>query len=604
MASTSNLHTFHIPVMGTGFTIDSPLKVARFGISSVVSIIDHRLIELVREYYSKQFGKNYTPIDEYEPDGRANQITAYLNFLHDTVNEQLESIKKEPFEPHTEITKYFELLPETSPLKIKYLKMLEAQGEVKLELQEGLRAEMKAGSIDVNVMTKLDKDNKNKKHQDLPIEFNDAHAAVRGFAKSKLNSSVVFSAGMNPKLYGYVSEFTEFLPESDGTLNKRIVLKVSDFRSALIQGKFLAKKGLWVSEYRIESGLNCGGHAFATDGYLMGPILNEFKHRKEELQNTLYEIYTQALYSKGVKFPPKPMDIYYSAQGGVGNAEEHNLLHDVFGVKTVGWGSPFLLVPEAVNIDGDTLNLLKNAGEDDFYLSNISPLGVRFNTVKGTSAEEERLGRIAAGKPGAPCYKKHLVSNTEYTTEPICSASNRYQSKKIAELTETIEDKTELQKAIDKVIEKTCLCVGLANGAMTTIKAKFQKGMPGIVVCPGPNLAYFTKEVSLHDMVDHVYGRKNVIDVNHRPHMFLKELGMYVDFLNEKIGEIRGELDRKQTKYFQEFTENLNNGIEYYIELINDMPHRFGDMVDKLIYEINEMSNRIHPIPMPVEVMA
>ena len=26
-------HTFHIPVMGTGFTIDTPLRVAKYGIS-------------------------------------------------------------------------------------------------------------------------------------------------------------------------------------------------------------------------------------------------------------------------------------------------------------------------------------------------------------------------------------------------------------------------------------------------------------------------------------------------------------------------------------------------------------------------------------------
>jgi len=38
-----------------------------------------------------------------------------------------------------------------------------------------------------------------------------------------------------------------------GKYLKEIVLKVSDFRSALIQGKFLAKMGIWgVSEYRIE----------------------------------------------------------------------------------------------------------------------------------------------------------------------------------------------------------------------------------------------------------------------------------------------------------------------------------------------------------------
>ena len=74
-----------------------------------------------------------------------------------------------------------------------------------------------------------------------------------------------------------------FFLDENGYLKKKIILKVSDYRSALIQGNFLAKKGLWVSEYRIESGLNCGGHAFATDGFLLGPILEEFKDKKEDL---------------------------------------------------------------------------------------------------------------------------------------------------------------------------------------------------------------------------------------------------------------------------------------------------------------------------------
>ena len=37
---TAATHTFHIPVMGTGFTIDTPLKVARYGVSSVIQIVD------------------------------------------------------------------------------------------------------------------------------------------------------------------------------------------------------------------------------------------------------------------------------------------------------------------------------------------------------------------------------------------------------------------------------------------------------------------------------------------------------------------------------------------------------------------------------------
>ena len=75
------------------------------------------------------------------------------------------------------------------------------------------------GEIDVNIMTKVDKDNFNGNEQ-LPIEFNDAHAALRGFANSNLNSSVVLSAGMNPRLYSYFESFHDFFPDENGFLRK------------------------------------------------------------------------------------------------------------------------------------------------------------------------------------------------------------------------------------------------------------------------------------------------------------------------------------------------------------------------------------------------
>ena len=46
-----NSHTFHIPVMGIGFTIDTPIKVAHLGISSVISLVDDILIEKIRKHY-------------------------------------------------------------------------------------------------------------------------------------------------------------------------------------------------------------------------------------------------------------------------------------------------------------------------------------------------------------------------------------------------------------------------------------------------------------------------------------------------------------------------------------------------------------------------
>jgi hypothetical protein len=589
------LHSFHIPVMGTGYTIDSPLKVARFGIDSVVSIIDHRLIETMREYYSKLFNKDFIPIDDKEDDSRARRITAYLDFMDQTVKDQFDVLSNEKFEAGTEITKYFEMLPPSSPLSIEYEQMLNSTSERK-EKEAALRKKMQTGSIDVNVMTKIDKVNLDSERRALPVEYNDAHAAIRGFVKSSINSSVVLSAGLNPRLYGYIAMFPEFFANKLGEFQKRIVLKVSDFRSAMVQGKFLAKKGLWISEFRIESGLNCGGHAFATEGYLLGSILKEFKVRKEELLSTLYDLYTNSLEALSLPIPQRPTT-HFSAQGGVGNWEEQQLLLNEYDIDSVGWGSPFLLVPEAVNIDAETLQLLINSQEQDFYISDMSPLGVRFNTVKGTSAELGRQARIDAGRPGSPCYKEHLVANKEYTEEPICTASRQFQKKKIAALKTEIIDKDALQKAIQKVTEKTCLCVGLGNGALIDAKAKLYKGMTGVVVCPGPNLAYFSREVSLRQMVDHIYGRVNISTVENRPHMFVKELRMYVQFLKEKIEESSEIISQKQEAYFQSFSENLSDCIGYYNELIGSLPSRFESTSERVREELALLTGQLKSLP-------
>ncbi|KKK80246.1 hypothetical protein LCGC14_2825420, partial [marine sediment metagenome] len=46
-------HTFHIPVMGIGFTIDTALRVAKYGISSVISLVDDTLIEQMRQFHCR-----------------------------------------------------------------------------------------------------------------------------------------------------------------------------------------------------------------------------------------------------------------------------------------------------------------------------------------------------------------------------------------------------------------------------------------------------------------------------------------------------------------------------------------------------------------------
>ncbi len=261
--------------MGTGFMIDAPLKVAKYGISSVISLVDDVLVEQMRRYHSEKSGEPYEEIGNNEDDVRARRITAYLNLLDRLIHRQVEALQASPFEPGSEITRYYELLPE-SPLRRSYCEMLAtANPEQRLAKQEWLRRQIVPGGIDVNIMVKGDRD-LYRDGEKLPAKYSDASAAFRGFAESTLTSSIVLSAGINPRLFSYASEFDDFFPDENGWLKKKIILKVSDYHSAEVQGRFLAKRGLWVSEFRVESGLNCGGHAFPTRGLLLGPILEQF----------------------------------------------------------------------------------------------------------------------------------------------------------------------------------------------------------------------------------------------------------------------------------------------------------------------------------------
>ncbi|HHC80284.1 MAG TPA: hypothetical protein ENK46_10415, partial [Flavobacteriia bacterium] len=356
--------------MGIGFTIDTPLKVAQYGMDSVISLVDDILLEKLRKMYSDKFEIPYKEISDKIDDFRAKRITSYLNLMNDLATKKFEALKNVTAEKSAEIKEYISMLPDSSTLKKEFFKLTTHSFNLS-EIKNWAKKNLTMGSIDVNIMTKVDKDNY-RKGEKLPVEYNDAHAALRGYANSKLNSSLVLSAGMNPRLYAYMSQFDDFYPDREGKIKKKIILKVSDYRSAIIQGKFLAKKGLWVSEYRIESGLNCGGHAFATDGYLLGPVLEEFKEKRNELSSSIQEILQQALTSQGRIIPEKSPSLEITAQGGVGTEEEHDFLIEHYHIDSVGWGSPFLLVPEATTVDDKTLHQLAEAKEEDLYLSDIS----------------------------------------------------------------------------------------------------------------------------------------------------------------------------------------------------------------------------------------
>ncbi len=588
--ATRSGHTFHIPIMGTGFTIDTPLRVAKYGITSVISLVDDVLIEQIRKLHCRKAEETYEEIAGHEEDARARRITAYLNLVDRLVRQQVQALRASPFEAGSDITRYYEMLPET-PLKRAYREMLATENPTeRARKQDELRRLAVPGAIDVNIMTKLDRDiyRDGKK---LAPEFADAMAALRGYAKSSLTSSIIFSAGMNQRVYTYATQFADFSPDQNGVIKKRITLKVSDWRSAMVQGKFLARRGLWVSEFRIESGLNCGGHAFATRGLLMGPILEEFKRRKVELRKTLHAIYSETRAAIGEPAIDRPLEMRITAQGGIGTAAENELLLQHYRIDGTGWATPFLLVPEVTNVDDAHLRKLLDATDRDVHLSDASPLGIPFWTLRDSASEEARRQRIRHGKPGSPCPKGFLASNTEFTDVPICRASHVYQKRKLEHVAEEGFSAKQLAVVQEAVLAKACVCHEVGGTAL--VKNDIDPEAKPAVCC-GPNIVNFSKLATLQEMVSHIYGRLSLLTNPDRPHLFIRELAIYVDHLRKEFEKYSLDLSSRAPKYFREFKENLLCGIEYYRSraehFIDEKRNRFLDDLRSLHEALERMT--------------
>ncbi len=581
-------HTFHIPVMGTGFTIDTPLRIAKYGISSVMSLVDDVLIEQMREFHCRRLGEEFEPIQKGEDDVRARRITAWLNFVDRQVYRQVEELRNSPFEPGSEITRYFELLPDCTQRQA-YEEMLATEpGEQRDWMQSQLRKAVVAGSIDVNIMSKSDWNTSGVGGYEDPT-VTDAAEALRGFAKSTVSGSMVFSAGMNPRLYGYVAKFDDFFPDEDGHMRKTVTLKVSDYRSAVIQGKFLAKRGIWVSEFRIESGLNCGGHAFATKALLLGPILEEFKKSREDLQKQLHTFHKKACTRLGKTPVENPPEMRITVQGGIGTAAEDQFLLERYGVDGTGWATPFMLVPEVSNIDEEHLEKLSEATADDVFLSNSSPFGLPFWNLRKSASENARRQRIDDGRPGHDCRKGYCkLFNTEFTKYPICVGSRTYQSKKLAEL--EVADMPEEQRDVlrEEVLAKSCICHDLAGGA--TRKHEIDpEATPAI--CCGPGIADFSKIASLEEMVGHIYGRQRLPLTAGREHMFAREVRIYMETLREDIRRFELGLSIRKPDFFEEYLSSLADAIEYYHSLAVEFKQE--ELREQLAEELQQLKTEV-----------
>jgi hypothetical protein len=560
-----------------------------------MSLVDDLIMEPIREYYCRQHNLYYSKIPELAEDGRAKRITAYLNTVNDVVRIKMDSIKKQSFFKDNDKAKYFRMLPDDTHLKMDYLKLLDMKPCLERdELAESLTDSMHPGSIDVNIMVKLDTVRYDEQGNPLGDEFSDAKAALRGYANSNLKSSIVLSAGINQPLFTYMTLFRDFYRDKLGNIKKKIILKVSDFRSTLTQGKFLARKGLEVHEFRIESGLNCGGHAFASNGFLLPTLLQEFKENRDALYSSFLPLVRKYYEKKDWKFPDAKAisPPLLTVQGGIGTHGEVRRMMDFFGMEMTGWATPFLLVPEATPVDDTTRELLKQAGEKDFLLSDISPLRIPFNNVKGTGLEKWTRQRSEQGWPGSTCPKRFLVSNTEYTRIPICLASRDYQNQKLMDIEKSPITDEEKQELKNKTTEKSCICHHLGSGALISLGLAKESESPQ-AICPGPNLAWFNRTYTLEEMIDHIYGRRTSLVPENRPHMFAKEIVMYVDYYEKLVNNCT--FAERGVKTLKEYKVNLEKGMDLCLQ-IAEKPAYPGENLASIPPCVAEQQERLNTI--------
>ncbi len=220
------------------------------------------------------------------------------------------------------------------------------------------------------------------------------------------------------------------------------------------------------------------------------------------------------------------------------------------------------MVPEVTNLDDEHLRKLCAANNGEVYLSDSSPFGMPFWNLRTSASEEARRRRIAEHQPGSPCWKGYIkLFNTEFTKTPICMASREYQTLKLAQI-EGLDLPEEQRAALrESVLVKSCICNDLA-GTATRKNGIDPTATPA--VCCGPNIVNFSRVATLNEMVGHIYGRISLLNRSDRPHMFLRELALYIDYLRSQLAKQKFALASYPSGYFRECVENLLGGVDYY----------------------------------------
>ena len=193
-----------------------------------------------------------------------------------------------------------------------------------------------------------------------------------------------------------------------------------------------------------------------------------------------------------------------------------------------------------------------------------------------------------------------MALSKELDPKGTCTASKKYQDIKLNDLESNRPNLTDKQyeKSKKNITDKSCLCIGLVNSAYLEHGLPVKGQKQGVVICPGPNLSFFNKEVSLSEMVRHIYGYENILPDDRRPHLFINELKLYVDYFRNEIAEFSEEITKSQVKKWESFKGNLLKGISYYEDLF-DNTNYFKSKLEGIFSELRSYKSKIDQIKIP-----
>ena len=72
------------------------------------------------------------------------------------------------------------------------------------------------------------------------------------------------------------------------------------------------------------------------------------------------------------------------------------------------------------------------------------------------------------------------------------------------------------------------------------------------------------------ELIDHIYGRIDLLKDKARPHMFVNEMKLYVDYLKDEMRRTKLRLVNHSPAYFETFRANLIEGVTFYRTRIKD----------------------------------